>query len=83
MRMSVTKTPRVKTFRKPLQTDPVSAAPQSPVSSQPVVLNLDDLHARIAQRAYELHAQRGYREGYAVEDWLEAERELLGLECHA
>ena len=31
---------------------------------------------RIAQRAYELYEQRGRQEGMAVEDWLEAERQL-------
>ncbi|WP_455389585.1 DUF2934 domain-containing protein [Petrachloros mirabilis] len=29
-------------------------------------------------RAYELYAQRGYRDGCALEDWLDAEREILG-----
>jgi hypothetical protein len=28
-------------------------------------------------RAYELYAQRGTAEGHAVQDWLEAEAELL------
>ena len=28
---------------------------------------------RIADKAYELYEQRGRREGYALEDWLEAE----------
>lgn len=36
-----------------------------------------DLQALIAKRAYELHAGRGYRHGFALEDWLEAEREIL------
>ncbi len=31
---------------------------------------------RIRQRAYELYAQSGYRDGRAEEDWFEAEREL-------
>lgn len=37
----------------------------------------DDLHARIAARAYELYVKRGCREGYAEQDWLDAEREIL------
>jgi hypothetical protein len=37
----------------------------------------NDLHAYIATRAYELYAQRGFREGCAVEDWLDAEREIV------
>lgn len=55
---------------------------KEPVHSQPVSPR-DDVRARIAARAYELHAQRGYRHGFALEDWLEAEREILGLECNA
>ncbi len=30
----------------------------------------------IARRAYELFERRGRREGHALEDWLEAEREV-------
>jgi hypothetical protein len=32
--------------------------------------------ARIAMRAYELYEQRGRQDGYALADWLQAEREL-------
>lgn len=39
----------------------------------------DDLHERIQKRAYDLHALHGYPEGSALEDWLEAEREILGV----
>lgn len=35
------------------------------------------LRARIAERAYELYIMRGHREGRALDDWLEAEREIL------
>jgi hypothetical protein len=31
----------------------------------------------IAKRAYELHVERGRRDGYALDDWLEAEHEIL------
>jgi len=31
----------------------------------------------IEQFAYQLWAQRGYQHGYALEDWIRAERELL------
>jgi hypothetical protein len=58
------------------------ALEKEPVHCQPVS-PCDDLHVRIAQRAYELHAERGYREGRALDDWLEAEREIIGLECNA
>jgi hypothetical protein len=32
----------------------------------------------IEQVAYQYWAQRGFQHGYALEDWLRAERELLG-----
>lgn len=33
---------------------------------------------RIARRAYELYEQRQRRDGLALEDWVNAERELAG-----
>jgi hypothetical protein len=33
---------------------------------------------RIRQRAYELHQQRGGVHGFALDDWLQAEVEILG-----
>ncbi|WP_455378113.1 DUF2934 domain-containing protein [Petrachloros mirabilis] len=39
--------------------------------------SFDDLHVRITTRAYELYVQRGYREGGSLEDWLDAEREIV------
>ena len=55
---------------------------KEPVHSQPVS-PCDDLQARIAKRAYEIHSERGYRHGYALEDWIEAEREIFAQECSA
>jgi hypothetical protein len=40
-------------------------------------------HAHIAQRAYELYEQRGRQDGWDLEDWLKAERELGGAIHHA
>ena len=37
----------------------------------------DELQERIAKRAYELYLERGRREGCDVEDWVDAEREIL------
>jgi hypothetical protein len=59
-----------------------SASEQALVEGQ-AVSPYNDLHVRIANRAYELYAARGAREGRALDDWLEAEREILGPECHA
>jgi H+-transporting ATPase len=35
-----------------------------------------DLTPQIAKRAYELYEQRGHQDGRAVQDWLQAEREI-------
>ncbi len=54
---------------------------KEPVAQKFLVLPLspcDDLSSSIATRAYELYSERGYRDGSALEDWLEAEREILG-----
>ena len=37
----------------------------------------DELQERIAKRAYELYLDRGCREGCDVEDWVDAEQEIL------
>jgi len=49
-------------------------------SARQVRPSFDDLHARITARAYELYAERGYRTGCALEDWVDAEREILSRE---
>ena len=46
-------------------------------SQAPPVSTSDDLNALIVKRAYERSAEHGYRHGCALEDWLEAEREIL------
>jgi hypothetical protein len=38
--------------------------------------NREDLRRQIAQRAYALYEQRGRQNGFAMQDWLQAEREL-------
>lgn len=35
-----------------------------------------DVTPIVAKRAYELYERQGHREGHAVQDWLEAEREI-------
>ena len=36
-----------------------------------------DFHARISERAYALYEEHGREDGHALEDWLEAERQVL------
>jgi hypothetical protein len=45
-------------------------------SNEPGVL--DDIHDRIAMRAYELYLARGGVAGGDFDDWLAAEREIAG-----
>lgn len=58
------------------ETQTTEPVPVPRVAIYPVRL-CDDLHEQIQKRAYELHALRGCREGSALDDWLEAEREIL------
>jgi len=37
-----------------------------------------DIHARIANRAYELYERGGRQEGQALHNWFQAEREIRG-----
>jgi hypothetical protein len=69
--------------RQPVSGDRQPAAVAKERGHSQPVSPCDDLQARIAQRAYEIHSERGYRHGYALEDWVEAEREILGQECSA
>jgi hypothetical protein len=50
-----------------------SRKPRSPKPAQP-----NDIEESIRRRAYELYEQRGRIEGFALDDWLQAEREILG-----
>jgi hypothetical protein len=36
-----------------------------------------DVQARISERAYALYEEHGREDGHALEDWLEAERQVL------
>ena len=49
-------------------------------SARQVRPSFDDLHARITARAYELYVEQGSREGCGLEDWFDAEREILSRE---
>ncbi len=40
-------------------------------------LMLDLIERKIRLRAYELYEERGCAEGYALEDWLQAESDVL------
>ena len=71
--------PRRKTRSKTIQSREPGAPQTESIHGQPVSTP-DDIQIRISKRAYELYAERGYREGCALDDWLEAERDILGIE---
>ncbi|MDH5562870.1 MAG: DUF2934 domain-containing protein [Nitrospirota bacterium] len=54
-----------------------AAAPTEAESQQKYY---EGLGSRLAERAYELFVQRGYEHGHDLEDWLEAERQILPKE---
>lgn len=54
--------------------DLTTAEKKATPRSQP---SFDDLYAHIAVRACELYVGRGDRENGALEDWLDAEQEIL------
>jgi Protein of unknown function (DUF2934) len=58
-----------------MTTKPKSRKPRSPKASRS-----SDIEERIRRRAYELYEGRGRVEGFALEDWLQAEAEILGAQ---
>lgn len=44
---------------------------------KPQVGLCDDLHVLIAKRAFERYQARGFEDGFDLDDWLDAEREVL------
>lgn len=54
--------------------------PTGPPPQKPHALPLsssENPHILIAKRAYELYGERQYQHGSALNDWLDAEREIL------
>lgn len=56
---------------------PAKAKASAAAPTHQPVSPCDEPHMLIAKRAYELYSERGYRHGYALDDWLDAEREIL------
>ena len=66
-----------KSKNSPKARKPTQKPDNATIRSKPPVSVCDDLQVRIAARAYELYEGRGRRDGYAIEDWVQAEREVL------
>jgi len=54
--------------------------PATPEVAHDPVHYCEDLSDRISQRAHALYVERGYRDGCSLQDWLDAEREILSRE---
>lgn len=51
----------------------------SPAHPEYGKLSLPQIEERIRNRAYDLYLQRGCADGHALDDWLEAKAEVLGV----
>ncbi len=70
--------PKAKTAKK---TQPITNGSPDTTSItpfEPPASSRSNLEERIRQRAYEFFLERGGLDGYAEEDWLRAEAEVLG-----
>lgn len=80
-RLEQFKTQLLKKARKTKESSSVSKArsvDEAPVAlSEPVFQSSDDLKARIATRAYELYERRGGHHGQDLDDWLQAEKQVM------
>lgn len=73
---SGTTQPKERTFSAKLPKRTRIVGKETPITD-PRILTSKDLHADIAKRAYELYEHRGWRHGQDLNDWLEAEQEIL------
>lgn len=56
----------------------ISSAPD--IENEPVAAESSSTIEQIQARAYEIYLERGDAEGNETEDWLQAERELGGID---
>jgi hypothetical protein len=67
--------------RQPESSDQVQTSQERPQSPQPIFepeqAEPEIGNEDIAQRAYAIYEERGRVPGYALNDWLQAERELI------
>lgn len=63
---------------EPMVQPAVASAPVAPVPViAPQLAHTPELVEKIRVRAYQLYLERGARDGYAEQDWLDAEAEIL------
>jgi hypothetical protein len=64
--------PKQRATRNPVE----SRSDENTITNQPDEQS-QDFYARISERAYALYEEHGREDGHALEDWLEAERQVL------
>lgn len=74
--------PKSKTVPKPKGSSGTTVKPKkdrvvAPTQAESQHKYYEGLGSRIAEKAYELYVQRGQEHGHDLEDWLEAERQIL------
>ena len=79
----ITKKPKAAPSRKVSSSKKIKSKPdrvKTPTEAESQHRYFEDLGSRLAERAYELYVQRGKEDGHDIEDWLEAERQILPKE---
>lgn len=71
-KIRVVSRPTQRATRNPVE----SLSNENTITNQPDE-HSQDFHARISERAYFLYEEHGREDGHALEDWLEAERQVL------
>ena len=66
-----------KTKSRATKSAPAKAVAPAAAHTRQPVSPCEEPHMLIAKRAYELYSERGYRHGFALDDWLDAEREIV------
>lgn len=66
-----------KTKSRTAKSAPAKAVAPAAAHTRQRVSLCEEPHMLIAKRAYELYSERGYRHGFALDDWLDAEREIV------
>lgn len=61
-----------------MSTVPVKKLPEPDESKSPLIRNINKLCREVEERAFDLFRSRGFQGGHELDDWLQAERELLG-----
>lgn len=59
----------------------IPQAPTEPIATPSNPKNAQSRMARISERAYAIYERRGGEGGQALDDWLQAEREIDGEEA--